>query len=164
MKRLSTSRAAIVIACAFSFGQSSREKWTAPARAAAKKNPVAANETSIALGKNIYERQCLACHGAKGKGDGPAAAHLEKRPGNLSSPKLWEQSDGRTVLESERGTQANAHVQKSYERRGALAGNQLHPDACVETRRLRSTQRRNQTMKPITTGLNLIKIRKGTNT
>jgi mono/diheme cytochrome c family protein len=94
MKRLSTSLAAIVIACAFSFGQGSGEKWTAPARAAAKKNPVAVNETSIALGKKIYERQCLACHGTKGKGDGPAAAHLEKRPGNLSSPKLWEQSDG----------------------------------------------------------------------
>jgi mono/diheme cytochrome c family protein len=94
MKRLSTGLAAIVIACTFSFGQGSGEKWTAPARASAKKNPVAVNETSIALGKKIYERQCLACHGPKGKGDGPAAAHLEKRPGNLSSPKLWEQSDG----------------------------------------------------------------------
>ncbi|HEX7518139.1 MAG TPA: cytochrome c, partial [Chthoniobacterales bacterium] len=77
-----------------SFGQSSREKWTAPARAAAKKNPVTVNDTSIALGRKIYERQCLPCHGVHGKGDGPTAAHLEKRPGNLSSPKLWEQSDG----------------------------------------------------------------------
>jgi mono/diheme cytochrome c family protein len=94
MKRFSTSLAAIVIACAFSFGQGGSEKWTAPARASAKKNSVAVNETSIALGKKIYERQCLACHGPKGKGDGPAAAHLQTRPGNLSSPKLWEQSDG----------------------------------------------------------------------
>ena len=94
MKRLSTSLAAIVIACTFSFGQGSGEKWTAPTRASAKKNSVAVNETSIALGKKIYERQCLACHGPKGRGDGPAAARLEKRPGNLSNPKLWEQSDG----------------------------------------------------------------------
>lgn len=69
-------------------------EWVVPARAAARKNPVAANETSIALGKNVYERHCLSCHGAKGKGDGPAAAHLEKHPGNLADSKLREQSDG----------------------------------------------------------------------
>ncbi|MGZ4964237.1 MAG: c-type cytochrome [Limisphaerales bacterium] len=74
-----------------------------PARAAAKKNPVAVNETSIALGKKIYERQCLTCHGAKGKGDGPTAAKLEKRPGNLSNPKLWEQSDGALLWKVKEG-------------------------------------------------------------
>jgi mono/diheme cytochrome c family protein len=94
MKRLLLSLSVIVIAGVFTFGQESVQKWMAPARAAAKKNPVPANETSITLGKKIYERQCLACHGAQGKGDGPVAAHLEKRPGNLSNPKLWEQSDG----------------------------------------------------------------------
>jgi mono/diheme cytochrome c family protein len=94
MRGLLASLAVIVVTGILSFGQGSGDKWTAPARASAKKNPVAANETSIALGKKIYERQCLACHGAKGKGDGPTAAHLEKRPGNLSNPKLWEQSDG----------------------------------------------------------------------
>ena len=94
MKRLLLSLSVIVIAGVFTFGQESVQKWMAPARAAAKKNPIPANETSIALGKKIYERQCLACHGAQGKGDGPVAAHLEKRPGNLSDPKLWEQSDG----------------------------------------------------------------------
>jgi mono/diheme cytochrome c family protein len=94
VKRFLVSLTIIALACIFSFGQSAIDKWTAPARAAAKKNPVAANETSIALGKKIYERQCLACHGAKGAGDGPMAGHLEKRPGVLSNPKLWEQSDG----------------------------------------------------------------------
>lgn len=69
-------------------------QWVVPARAAARKNPVATNETSIALGKNVYERHCLACHGKKGKGDGPASAHLETHPGDLADPKLWEQSDG----------------------------------------------------------------------
>lgn len=69
-------------------------EWAVPARAATRKNPVAANETSIALGKNVYERHCLACHGPKGKGDGPAAVNLEKSPGNLADPKLREQGDG----------------------------------------------------------------------
>jgi len=72
----------------------SADPWVAPARAAARKNPVAANETSIALGKKTYERHCLVCHGKEGKGDGSTAAQLEKRPSDLSNPKLWEQSDG----------------------------------------------------------------------
>ena len=94
MKRLLLSLTVVILAGVLTFGQGSGPKWTAPARAAAKKNPVLANETSIALGKKIYERHCLSCHGLTGRGDGPAAAHLEKRPGNLSNPRLWEQSDG----------------------------------------------------------------------
>lgn len=94
MKRHLLSLTVVLIAGVLSFGQGSDQTWTAPARATAKKNPVAVNETSIALGKKIYERNCLSCHGVTGKGDGPAAAHLEKRPGNLSNPRLWEQSDG----------------------------------------------------------------------
>jgi mono/diheme cytochrome c family protein len=70
------------------------DPWIVPARAAARKNPIPANETSLALGKATYERRCLSCHGEKGKGDGKAAKKLSKHPGNLSDPKMWEQSDG----------------------------------------------------------------------
>ncbi len=73
--------------------------WEAPARAARKINPVPADAKSIAQGKQLYVAACLACHGPVGKGDGPAAATLERngirvRPGNLSDPKLWEETDG----------------------------------------------------------------------
>jgi mono/diheme cytochrome c family protein len=94
MRGFLASLAILAVAAVLSFGQGSGESWMAPARASAKKNPVAVNETSIALGKKIYERQCLTCHGAQGKGDGPAALRLDRRPGNLSNPRLWEQSDG----------------------------------------------------------------------
>jgi mono/diheme cytochrome c family protein len=83
---------AIFIASAFAFGQGSSEKWTAPARAAAKKNPVAADGASLARGKPLYATECLSCHGTSGKGDGPAAFGLEKNPGNLT--KLQGQSAG----------------------------------------------------------------------
>jgi mono/diheme cytochrome c family protein len=119
MKRLFVSLSAVTIAGVFAFGQAGVPKWTAPARASAKKNPVAANETSIALGKKIYERQCLACHGPKGTGDGPMAAHLDKRPGNLSSPKLWEQSDGALfwkVNEGHRPMPTFKHIMSDEER------------------------------------------------
>jgi len=75
------------------------EPWIAPARAARKQNPIPADGKSIAQGKELFTAGCLPCHGPAGKGDGPAAVGLERngapvRPGNLSSSKLWEQSDG----------------------------------------------------------------------
>jgi mono/diheme cytochrome c family protein len=66
--------------------------WTAPARAAAKKNPIAADAASIGRGKAVYTAECVTCHGASGKGDGPQAKDLEKNPGNLT--KLQGQSPG----------------------------------------------------------------------
>ena len=70
------------------------EPWVAPARAARKQNPVAVDASSVAQGKELFAAGCLPCHGPAGKGDGPAAASLERKPGNLSDPKLWDQSDG----------------------------------------------------------------------
>lgn len=68
------------------------EEWVAPARAAAKKNPVAADQVSIGRGKAVYMADCASCHGNSGKGDGPAAKDLEKHPGDMT--KLGGQSDG----------------------------------------------------------------------
>jgi mono/diheme cytochrome c family protein len=68
--------------------------WTAPARAARKKNPVDADAASVAAGQALYEKNCLSCHGATGKGNGPAAKDLQKTPGDLSQAKMWEQTDG----------------------------------------------------------------------
>jgi mono/diheme cytochrome c family protein len=70
------------------------DEWKAPARAARKKNPIAADAASVATGKAIFVKQCLSCHGPLGKGDGPQAKDLQKKPGDLSNPKLWEQTDG----------------------------------------------------------------------
>ena len=68
------------------------EEWKAPARAAAKKNPVAADAVSVGRGKAVYTAECASCHGNSGKGDGPAAKDLEKHPGDMT--KLGGQSDG----------------------------------------------------------------------
>ena len=70
------------------------EPWTAPDRAARKANPIPADEKSIARGKALYFQSCVPCHGSKGKGDGPAAASLNPKPADHSSPKMWEESDG----------------------------------------------------------------------
>ncbi len=38
----------------------------------------------VAAGKKVYEANCLACHGAAGKGDGAAAAALNPKPRNFT--------------------------------------------------------------------------------
>lgn len=35
-------------------------------------------------GKEIYDAQCAACHGAEGRGDGPLAQRLDRRPADLT--------------------------------------------------------------------------------
>jgi mono/diheme cytochrome c family protein len=56
---------------------------------------VPANANTIALGQKLYLANCFTCHGAEGKGDGPGAAALEKKPANLSQRiKSTGESDG----------------------------------------------------------------------
>jgi mono/diheme cytochrome c family protein len=72
----------------------STQKWTAPAAEARKKNPVAANEYSLAAGQKIYLKRCVACHGKAGNGDGPDAADLGIHPAKLSDAAVREETDG----------------------------------------------------------------------
>jgi hypothetical protein len=72
----------------------SKEKWVAPAAEARTKNPVAANESSLAAGQKIYSQRCLGCHGKTGNGDGPDAADLGIHPAKLSDPAIRAQTDG----------------------------------------------------------------------
>ena len=69
-------------------------KWEAPARAARKKNPIAADEKSLALGKAVYVKECSSCHADTGKGNGSAAKDLNPKPNDLTVAKVWEQTDG----------------------------------------------------------------------
>ena len=52
--------------------------------AAKQKNPVAADATSIAAGKTVYEKNCANCHGNTGVGDGKMGAELNPKPSNLT--------------------------------------------------------------------------------
>ncbi len=46
-----------------------------------------------AKGKAIFEQKCLMCHGAQGKGDGPAGAMMNPHPANFTSPESKKKSD-----------------------------------------------------------------------
>ena len=75
-------------------------KWTAPAAEARKKNPVAVNESSLALGQKIYLQRCAGCHGKTGNGDGPDAADLGIHPAKLSDPAMQQKQTARSFGKS----------------------------------------------------------------
>lgn len=76
--------------------------------AAKQKNPVTADATSIAAGKQVYEKSCANCHGKTGAGDGAMGAELNPKPSNLSDGE-WKHgsSDGElfaVIKEGVKGT------------------------------------------------------------
>jgi len=68
--------------------------WIAPVWADTIKNPFKGNLKNLDDGKKLYVKNCVVCHGDKGKGDGIAAAGLNPKPADHSSEKIQKQSDG----------------------------------------------------------------------
>ena len=63
------------------------------------KNPVPADEVSIARGAELYAIHCAMCHGVTGQGDGLiGVGFLLNRPANLSLPVVQSKSDGSLFL------------------------------------------------------------------
>ena len=73
---------------------SKSDKWLSPAPSAAKKNPIASTQESIAAGQKIYSKTCAMCHGKTGDADGPAVIELNIHPAKLSDLALATESDG----------------------------------------------------------------------
>jgi mono/diheme cytochrome c family protein len=66
-------------------------EWKAPAEAKAMKNPV----KGVGNAKKNIETNCVTCHGASGKGDGPAAAALPPpKPADWTSARVASETDG----------------------------------------------------------------------
>ena len=62
-------------------------------------------------GKALYEKNCAACHGASGKGDGPAAASMNPKPRNLRDSGYMQNLPDSYLLEVI--TYGGARVDKS---------------------------------------------------
>ncbi len=58
------------------------------------KNPVVADQKSVAQGGRLFEIYCTPCHGKEGKGDGLVGAKLALRPYDLSADQTRQRSDG----------------------------------------------------------------------
>ena len=54
------------------------------ALAAQETKKVSIQPTPAASGQSMFNENCAVCHGTAGKGDGPAANALKKRPADLT--------------------------------------------------------------------------------
>ena len=50
--------------------------------------------TAIVHGGSLFTSNCVACHGAQGRGDGPAAKSLPLPPADLTASHFWAHNDG----------------------------------------------------------------------
>jgi copper transport protein len=57
-------------------------------------NPVLPDSASIARGQELYQANCLACHGSEGRGDGPTSLGLNPRPADFTSGHTDSHPDG----------------------------------------------------------------------
>ena len=75
--------------------------WDIPAKYKTMKSSIKAGDASInTTGKELYNKHCKSCHGAKGLGDGTKAANLKTSTGDFSIKKFQDQSDGEIYYQS----------------------------------------------------------------
>jgi mono/diheme cytochrome c family protein len=70
----------------------------------AKKNPVVNSDAVLAKARSNFEDNCTPCHGSEGKGDGPLADSLAKRPKDLTDGReMAGLTDGEIFLNITKG-------------------------------------------------------------
>jgi putative copper export protein/mono/diheme cytochrome c family protein len=57
-------------------------------------SPTEFSAASITRGEALFARNCVACHGAEGEGNGPADTSLRIKPANLTTAHLRSHTDG----------------------------------------------------------------------
>ena len=85
---------ALVMGLAISTGAWAQTPWATPDAEKGKKNPVAAGKKAVEQGEKVAKVNCASCHGAKGKGDGAAAAALTPKPADWTAKKVQDETDG----------------------------------------------------------------------
>lgn len=75
--------------------------WVIPAKYKSMKSTIKATDASInTVGKELYNKHCKSCHGAKGLGDGPKSATLETMVPSFTDKAFKAQGDGDIYYQS----------------------------------------------------------------
>jgi high-affinity iron transporter len=77
--------------------QASPTTLSASAVSTASSTPV--SEVAVTDGAELYRNYCAVCHGAKGRGDGPAASSLDPPPPDLTDAERMQQLTDERLLE-----------------------------------------------------------------
>lgn len=104
---------ALVLALTSTLAWADSTEWKAPPTVVHRPNPVPANANTLAMGQKLFVNNCVICHGPSGRGDGPGAAALEKKPADLveriktgetDGELFWKISEGRSPMLSWKGS------------------------------------------------------------
>jgi mono/diheme cytochrome c family protein len=66
--------------------------------AGAPANPIPSSQESLQRGQELYAVNCALCHGEAGKGDGPVAKDLIRKPANLTGANAAILNDGEVFI------------------------------------------------------------------
>ena len=78
--------------------------WNVPAKYKSMKSTIKAGDASInTTGKELFNKHCKSCHGAKGLGDGPKAAALKTKIVSFTDPAFKSQTDGDIYYKTNKG-------------------------------------------------------------
>jgi len=85
--------------------------WAVPREEAARPNPLTATPTNLSQGKKLFSRYCTACHGTRGRGDGPVAHVWGRLPKDLAHPERQQRlTDGEIFWRISSGHRQGADV------------------------------------------------------
>ena len=91
-------------------GMMTRHHAQVPAEYAGLTNPVAADDTSLERGAELYATNCASCHGDGGMGDGPVGAALDPAPAPVAHTSRMMADDYLFWRVSEGGTPFNTSM------------------------------------------------------
>jgi len=82
-------------------GDQAKINWVVPPPVSAEMLAAATPQTGdpLSAGKQTFSQLCTPCHGAEGRGDGPASATLNPRPRNLTDVAYMKPLDDRYLFE-----------------------------------------------------------------
>lgn len=97
---MKTSRQILLLVVILIFGISATtvgqqsKPWEVPAKYKAMKSPVPADAAAIKAGQDLYNKNCAACHGRTGLGDGPKSKGLTIAVSSFVKGDFLNQSEG----------------------------------------------------------------------